>query len=197
MRLTDENKKKISDEIQRGAAQLFRENGYDAVNLDAIMAAAGLTRGAFYAHFRTKSDLFVQVMRHEHPLLRLLRDRTGEDPVTLRSQMQAIFSGYLAPAHLSEVFTGCSLAALTGDTTRADADVRAAYQAAWQDIVTEMGRGYPKADRAPLHAALLLATGAVRSATAMQAADARSEVLNAAHATVLSLFDTAFGVSPD
>ena len=187
MRLTDENKKKISDGIVHGAAQLFRRDGYDAVNLDAVMGAAGLTRGAFYAHFRTKADLFAQVIRYEHPLLRMLQARDGTNLTDLHRQMDKIFADYLTPAHLQEIFRGCTLASLTGESSRADEPVRAAYEAAWSEIVTEMGRGHPAPDREAMHCALLLATSAVRTAHAMQDEQARKEVLTAAQKAVSGL----------
>ena len=78
MRLTPENKRKITERIRGAAARTFRENGYDAVNLDRLMQESGLTRGAFYAHYRSKAALFADVMRHEHPLLRMLEDRAKD-----------------------------------------------------------------------------------------------------------------------
>ena len=78
MRLTKENKQKIGARIRASAAVVMRKSGYSAVNIDAIMQGAGLTRGAFYAHFKSKSDLFQAVIRHEHPILEMLKARDGK-----------------------------------------------------------------------------------------------------------------------
>lgn len=43
------------------ACALFLENGYDAVSMQQIAEAAGMTKGAPYYHFRNKDDLFMQV----------------------------------------------------------------------------------------------------------------------------------------
>jgi hypothetical protein len=43
-------------EIFEHAARLFRAARLRGTNIDDIMLAAGLTRGAFYAHFRSKDD---------------------------------------------------------------------------------------------------------------------------------------------
>ena len=45
------------------AAQLFIERGYDAVSMRDIASAAKLTKGAVYGHFRSKGQLFVEVIR--------------------------------------------------------------------------------------------------------------------------------------
>src|SRR5512138_9274 len=46
-----------------GLAELV-EHGLDAPSLDAICARAGYTRGAFYVHFRDRTDLLVAVVEH-------------------------------------------------------------------------------------------------------------------------------------
>ena len=56
-------------EIFDHAARLFRLRGYGGTNIDDIMLAAGLTRGAFYAHFTSKDDLFAETIRAGHGLL--------------------------------------------------------------------------------------------------------------------------------
>jgi AcrR family transcriptional regulator len=45
------------------AAQLFVEQGYEAVSLRDIASAAMLTKGAVYGHFRSKGQLLVEVIR--------------------------------------------------------------------------------------------------------------------------------------
>ena len=39
------------------ATDLIRRNGYTATTVDDICAGAGLTKGAFFHHFKTKDDL--------------------------------------------------------------------------------------------------------------------------------------------
>ena len=189
MRLTDENKQKITDRIREGAAAEFREKGYDKVNIDQIMKRAGLTRGAFYAHYRSKSDLFADVMRQEHPLLAMLRRRPGPDGSDLRAQMQVIFGGYLGWDNLEWVFNGCSLASLTGEVTRASDGVKAAFEAVFQEVLEDMARGQPAPPEA-YTPVLVLAAGAVRSARAMVSTEQQKATLRAAHDAVQSMIET-------
>ena len=43
--------------IVKEASRLFRERGFENVTVAEVMKAAGLTHGAFYAHFGSKQEL--------------------------------------------------------------------------------------------------------------------------------------------
>jgi AcrR family transcriptional regulator len=45
--------------------ELFAEDGYAATSLDAVVAKAGVTKGALYHHFSGKRDLFAAVFAGE------------------------------------------------------------------------------------------------------------------------------------
>lgn len=191
MRLTAANKDKIRKSILSGGAALFREKGYDGVNLDQVMESAGLTRGAFYAHFRSKQKLFEAVVLNEHPLLIMLQQRTGRSADELWKQLNDLFEGYLAPANLQKVFRGCTLASLTGDAARSPEPVKAAYEAAWAAIVEEMARGQVPIDRSCLRAALMLASGAVLTASSCVDPSSQEAILIAAHKGVFRFLQDA------
>jgi TetR/AcrR family acrAB operon transcriptional repressor len=44
--------------VLKAALSVFSAKGYDAATLDDISAAAGVTRGAIYWHFKSKADLY-------------------------------------------------------------------------------------------------------------------------------------------
>ncbi|AFY79423.1 transcriptional regulator [Pleurocapsa sp. PCC 7327] len=48
--------------ILASASRIFAQHGYAGATLDAIAADAGLTKGAVYWHFPSKSDLFLALM---------------------------------------------------------------------------------------------------------------------------------------
>lgn len=53
------------DRILAAAGQVFSRRGFMAATLDQVAAAAGLTKGAIYWHFRSKNDLFFALLDHK------------------------------------------------------------------------------------------------------------------------------------
>ena len=51
------------------ARELFAQDGYAATSLDAVVARAGVTKGALYHHFEGKRDLFAAVFARENERL--------------------------------------------------------------------------------------------------------------------------------
>ncbi len=49
--------------ILAAARQVFAEQGYLGATLDEVAASAGLTKGAIYWHFASKSDLFLALLQ--------------------------------------------------------------------------------------------------------------------------------------
>src|SRR5215475_2261477 len=47
------------------ARRIFARDGFEACRIEDLAGATGHTRGAFYAHFRTKEDLFFALLEQE------------------------------------------------------------------------------------------------------------------------------------
>src|SRR6516225_10426199 len=58
MRYSAEHKEETRRRILNAAGQLFRKEGYGGSGIDGLTRAAGVTNGAFYGHFKTKSEAF-------------------------------------------------------------------------------------------------------------------------------------------
>src|SRR5712671_2671937 len=97
-------------EILDHAGRLFRLRGHAGTNIDDVMLAAGLTRGTFYAHFKSKDELFAEVIGTGQGLLWKLRARDAE--------VLAVLDAYLAKEDLAATAQDCTLAALPADVTR-------------------------------------------------------------------------------
>jgi TetR/AcrR family transcriptional repressor of nem operon len=105
------------------ASSQFRENGVAAVGIAGIMSGAGLTNGAFYAHFESKEDLVETV------LLNALRRR--EERLRAASEanegLEAVIRDYLAPRHRDRPSGGCPTAALVAEVARHPKATRDAF----------------------------------------------------------------------
>ena len=117
MPISATRKAAIRAEIVGHAARLFRLRGHAGTNIDDIMLAAGLTRGAFYAYFTSKDDLFAEIVRMGHGLLPKLR---AGDPAS-------VLDAYLDRNDLAANALACTLASLAGDIARAPLPARLAY----------------------------------------------------------------------
>jgi len=149
---------RVRAEIFGHAGRLFRLRGYAGTNIDDIMLAAGLTRGSFYAHFKSKEDLFVQVIGSGQGLLWKTRAANAE--------ILAVLDAYLAKEDLAATAQDCTLAALPGDVARAPLPAQLAYANVLHAVIGEMARGRKRKLDPDATAATILAIGAVALARA-------------------------------
>jgi AcrR family transcriptional regulator len=67
----------------KAASRIFVRDGFEASSIDEIAQAAGFTRGAFYAHFSNKEDLFLALLENELAMrmkkLRAVLESAGGD----------------------------------------------------------------------------------------------------------------------
>ena len=68
-------------QIVENATGLFTEQGYDAVSIEALLAACAISRGALYHHFPGKEAVFVAVLEatEERIVARLAEASVGTD----------------------------------------------------------------------------------------------------------------------
>src|SRR6059036_1401128 len=62
MRYGKDQKQATRQRILQAAGQRFKQDGIDGAGIAAVMSDAGLTNGAFYAHFASKEDLVANVV---------------------------------------------------------------------------------------------------------------------------------------
>jgi len=56
------HRERVRNRIVESARRLFNRHGFDGVSVGRIMADAGLTRGGFYSYFKSKSELYAEVL---------------------------------------------------------------------------------------------------------------------------------------
>jgi TetR/AcrR family transcriptional repressor of nem operon len=59
MTMAPEPRKSARDKLLEAALTMVREKGYSATTVDELCARAGVTKGAFFHHFKSKDDLGV------------------------------------------------------------------------------------------------------------------------------------------
>jgi len=111
------------------ASTLFRERGYDGVGVADLMAAAGLTHGGFYKHFRSKVDLMA-----ESAACGIAQTATLSAGADIADFVQA----YLSREHRDARATGCTMAALGGDAARQPEAVRATFAAGIESLLATL-----------------------------------------------------------
>jgi len=127
MPYSTEHKAKTRERIVESARMLFNRHGFDRVSIDDIMEAAGLTRGGFYYHFKSKQALYAEAVRSyssRNPFSREVA-RTGQrEP---RELARLFVELYLSDDVLDDTDQHCPLVALPSDIARAGREPRDAY----------------------------------------------------------------------
>ncbi|PKG37340.1 TetR/AcrR family transcriptional regulator [Psychromonas sp. Urea-02u-13] len=115
--------------ILRSAAKLFSLHGYELVGINEVMADAELTRGAFYSHFKSKSDLYAEAVMNSASEITTFFSNTPTD---------AFVKSYLSTNHKEGEFVRCPLAFMVTDITQRDTQVRDAYTKVFKGFVNRL-----------------------------------------------------------
>ncbi len=143
MPYTPEHRAETRKRIVESARKLFNTRGFSDVSIDDVMAGAGLTRGGFYHHFKTKDELFVEAVLealHEPPAMKwpdVELDPAAPPPVCAQQMIEA----YLSDAHLREKDSQCPMVAWPSDIARSGPDVRGAFEQLLQTMRDTFLRG--------------------------------------------------------
>jgi TetR/AcrR family transcriptional repressor of nem operon len=114
MRYGKDHKQATRQRILEAAGRRFKEDGIDGAGVAAVMSDAGLTNGAFYAHFASKEDLVANVLADQ---LRAQRQGFDSQPSD-RAGLEAFIRAYLSPQHRDQCADGCPSAALLDEIAR-------------------------------------------------------------------------------
>jgi len=133
-RYNKEHKEATRRRIIETAGRRFKQDGIDGAGIATLMADAGLTNGAFYAHFDSKEDLVATVVGDE-----LARQATnfGELPPG-RAGLEEFVRRYLSREHRDHRDAGCPSAALLDEIGRCTSDTKQAYTKGAKAILDEI-----------------------------------------------------------
>lgn len=124
------------------AARAIRRSGYNGTGVADIMKEAGLTHGAFYAHFASREAMLAEAA-----------DRAGAESnavaagviaaVPPEQALQALMLAYLSKEHLEGIETGCPVSALGSEMPRQSPEVRLAATRRIKEMIDLVARQFP------------------------------------------------------
>jgi AcrR family transcriptional regulator len=164
-----EQKQESRARILASAGRGFRSRGYGGLGVDELAKQAGVTSGAFYAHFKSKTAAFREAVTAG---MGDLRAGIGAMRDTGPGWRERFVDFYLGDRRTCDLTESCALQSLTGEVARADDDVREAYGAALREVVDTAATGMASATeverRADAIALLALLAGGVSMARAVK-----------------------------
>src|SRR3954463_15863967 len=118
-----EHKEATRRRIVETAGRRLKQDGIDGSGIAALMADAGLTNGAFYAHFDSKDELVATAGADQ------LREQRGSFAPQPRDGAggEQIVRPYLSAAHRDNPEDGCPSAALLDEIGRGTDATKHAY----------------------------------------------------------------------
>ena len=183
-RYAKEHKQTTRRRIIEAAGRRLKRDGIDGSGVATLMADAGLTNGAFYAHFDSKEDLVASTVT----------DQLREQRETYSAEsLEEIVRGYLSPQHRDDTGGGCPSAALLDEIARSSDAVKHAYTdgqlAIIDDVAARLVPDDPEAARVQTLTVFALMVGTLQVSRALADQSLANEVLEQGIQNALALLD--------
>jgi len=167
------------ERLVEAAGRGFRTGGFGGAGVDALAKGAGLTSGAFYAHFDSKAGAFRLVVADSLALLRngvaQFQHRHG------RNWRDPFVDFYLGERMQVALDEACGVPTFSADVARADDATRAIYETELELLVQTLATGFRGAQaRQRALSFLSILSGAAAMARAVNDGRLRREILAAA-----------------
>ncbi|MFN9472060.1 TetR/AcrR family transcriptional regulator [Acidovorax sp.] len=135
-------KEATHERIVSVAARAIRRSGYDGTGVADIMKEAGLTHGAFYAHFDSREAMLAEAAAKAcaESAAAAAQVVASVPPGTALASM---LGSYLSRGHVEQVELGCPLAALGSETMRQAPEVRRVATRHIKEMVDLIARQSP------------------------------------------------------
>ena len=189
MRYSKDHKQATRQRVLEAAGRRFKQDGIDGAGVAAVMADAGLTNGAFYAHFTSKEDLVANVLADQ---LRAQRHSFDAQPPD-RAGLEAFIRAYLSPQHRDQCADGCPSAALLEEIARRPAATKQVFTdellATADDIAARLNTTDVEAARTDALTLFGLMLGTLQLARALTDRDLSDQLLARGVETALKLLD--------
>jgi TetR/AcrR family transcriptional regulator, transcriptional repressor for nem operon len=185
-----EHKEATKRRIVEAAGRRFKRDGIDGSGIATVMADAGLTNGAFYAHFDSKDDLVVAAVADQ---LREQREDLGAAAPGPAGAEQFLRE-YLSTRHRDSPEDGCPSAALLDEIGRSTDATKRAYTdgllGVIDDIAERLAPDDPRSARVKTLSVFALMVGTLELSRALADRQLADEVLEQGIQTALALLDS-------
>ena len=132
------------------AARAIRRSGYDGIGVADIMKEAGLTHGAFYAHFASREAMLAEAAgRACAESAAAAADVVASVPPD--KALASMLGAYLSKEHVQHADMGCPLAALGSETPRQAPEVRRVATRHIKEMIDLVARQSPDWGRPGAH----------------------------------------------
>ena len=123
------------------ARKLFNRHGFEGVSLNQIMAGVGLTHGGFYSYFKSKSDLYAEVLGcfFTDPQWKSCWEGVHVDLSSTAVGPQVV-RAYLSRQHFEDVENSCPMVALPTDVARSGVNAKRAFETVFKAMVSVLER---------------------------------------------------------
>jgi TetR/AcrR family transcriptional repressor of nem operon len=189
MRYGKDQKQATRRRILEAAGRRFKQDGIDGAGVATVMSDAGLTNGAFYAHFASKEDLVANVLADQ---LRAQRHSFDAQPSD-RGGLEAIVRAYLSAEHRDQCADGCPSAALLDEIARRPAATKQVFTdellGTADDIAARLDPTDPDAARTDALGLFGMLIGTLQLARALTDRDQSDQLLAQGVETALKLLD--------
>jgi TetR/AcrR family transcriptional repressor of nem operon len=138
------------ERIVSAAARAIRRSGYDGTGVADIMKEAGLTHGAFYAHFASREAMLAEAAgRACTESAAVAAEAVASVPA--EQALTYMLHAYLSRENLEQVERGCPLAALGSETVRQTPEIRRVTTRYIKEMVDLVARQSPGWGQAGVH----------------------------------------------
>jgi AcrR family transcriptional regulator len=116
----DKRKEQLREELIATASRLFRQNGFNAVSVEDIVAETGVAKGTFYLYFKTKTDIVQAASDQalsdlERQISAAISEASSDASASLRSAVNVILSFLQANPGLIGPVTDAAVASEMGE----------------------------------------------------------------------------------
>lgn len=123
-------KERNKEKIINSTTSLIFEKGISSITIDEVMGSIGLTRGAFPSYFKNKSELIDLAFQRLLLTSNTKVEANIKNYSTPKDKLSRFIDFYLTPEHRDNIKTGCPIASLSSDFSRATLKERENYSKA-------------------------------------------------------------------